>query len=118
DVGDGIYIFVFFFQAEDGIRDRNVTGVQTCALPILRDVTGATLAAVNAGRTRHSGAELGLSGELTDRLTGRLAWTWQDFRFDGEIGRASCRERVKILGVTVWIESKQVKHSRESDKMI
>src|SRR5699024_12005912 len=29
------YIFYFFFfQAEDGIRDRNVTGVQTCALPI------------------------------------------------------------------------------------
>src|SRR5699024_11434991 len=28
------YFCVFFFQAEDGIRDRNVTGVQTCALPI------------------------------------------------------------------------------------
>src|SRR5438067_8517972 len=27
-------VFDFFFQAEDGIRDRNVTGVQTCALPI------------------------------------------------------------------------------------
>ena len=26
---------IFFFQAEDGIRDRDVTGVQTCALPIL-----------------------------------------------------------------------------------
>src|SRR5699024_11342595 len=26
---------IFFFQAEDGIRYRNVTGVQTCALPIL-----------------------------------------------------------------------------------
>src|SRR6266705_2608131 len=26
----------FFFQAEDGIRDRTVTGVQTCAIPILR----------------------------------------------------------------------------------
>src|SRR5260221_9185476 len=26
--------FVFFFQAEDGIRDHCVTGVQTCALPI------------------------------------------------------------------------------------
>src|SRR2546425_12537340 len=26
----------FFFQAEDGIRDKLVTGVQTCALPILR----------------------------------------------------------------------------------
>src|SRR5207248_5393625 len=25
---------IFFFQAEDGIRDRTVTGVQTCALPI------------------------------------------------------------------------------------
>src|SRR5207249_5608588 len=31
------YYFFFFFQAEDGIRDRNVTGVQTCALPILAD---------------------------------------------------------------------------------
>src|SRR5207249_6918118 len=29
------FFFFFFFQAEDGIRDRNVTGVQTCALPIL-----------------------------------------------------------------------------------
>src|SRR5205085_4805885 len=28
--------YVFFFQAEDGIRDLTVTGVQTCALPILR----------------------------------------------------------------------------------
>src|SRR5207248_6702155 len=27
-------LFFFFFQAEDGIRDRTVTGVQTCALPI------------------------------------------------------------------------------------
>src|SRR6266516_4272407 len=30
-----IYYFFFFFQAEDGIRYRTVTGVQTCALPIL-----------------------------------------------------------------------------------
>src|SRR6266540_6161442 len=28
------FCFFFFFQAEDGIRDRDVTGVQTCALPI------------------------------------------------------------------------------------
>src|SRR2546430_3544424 len=28
------YLFFFFFQAEDGIRDLTVTGVQTCALPI------------------------------------------------------------------------------------
>src|SRR6266566_10139985 len=30
-----VIIFFFFFQAEDGIRDYKVTGVQTCALPIL-----------------------------------------------------------------------------------
>src|SRR5215469_6888494 len=30
----GNYLYVFFFQAEDGIRDLYVTGVQTCALPI------------------------------------------------------------------------------------
>src|SRR2546428_1873037 len=30
------YIFFFFFQAEDGIRDLIVTGVQTCALPIFQ----------------------------------------------------------------------------------
>src|SRR2546430_4753911 len=42
--------FFFFFQAEDGIRDLTVTGVQTCALPILMDTeafrefkTGLTL---------------------------------------------------------------------------
>src|SRR5699024_11667854 len=29
-----LIVICFFFQAEDGIRDRNVTGVQTCALPI------------------------------------------------------------------------------------
>src|SRR5208283_5789891 len=29
-----MFFFFFFFQAEDGIRDRDVTGVQTCALPI------------------------------------------------------------------------------------
>src|SRR5256885_7048213 len=31
-----VFCFFFFFQAEDGIRDYKVTGVQTCALPILR----------------------------------------------------------------------------------
>ena len=32
-----IVFFFFFFQAEDGIRDIGVTGVQTCALPILQN---------------------------------------------------------------------------------
>ena len=32
-----VFLCFFFFQAEDGIRDRLVTGVQTCALPIYID---------------------------------------------------------------------------------
>src|SRR2546429_7303369 len=35
-----IVLYFFFFQAEDGIRDVAVTGVQTCALPILIRSTG------------------------------------------------------------------------------
>src|SRR5256885_4168668 len=43
------YFLFFFFQAEDGIRDYKVTGVQTCALPISSSpnspsATGATVA--------------------------------------------------------------------------
>src|SRR5205823_7383468 len=34
DLLTGVCVFFFFFQAEDGIRDKLVTGVQTCALPI------------------------------------------------------------------------------------
>src|SRR5207249_8381164 len=37
---------LFFFQAEDGIRDRNVTGVQTCALPISFPTSSAPRATV------------------------------------------------------------------------
>src|SRR2546427_12858960 len=41
---------VFFFQAEDGIRDLTVTGVQTCALPILVDeVSDPGVAATKLG---------------------------------------------------------------------
>src|SRR2546429_4502312 len=35
-----VLCFFFFFQAEDGIRDVAVTGVQTCALPIYRTADG------------------------------------------------------------------------------
>src|SRR5689334_16430410 len=51
-----VYLFFFFFQAEDGIRDGTVTGVQTCALPISWDTSrtaggssGGSAAAVAAG---------------------------------------------------------------------
>src|SRR5256885_12849999 len=42
--------FIFFFQAEDGIRDYKVTGVQTCALPIFTFI-GPTLAEARWSQT-------------------------------------------------------------------
>src|SRR3712207_8716381 len=44
-------IFFFFFQAEDGIRDIGVTGVQTCALPILHVFGSASVEAAYVADT-------------------------------------------------------------------
>src|SRR3712207_9010151 len=38
-----LFLMIFFFQAEDGIRDIGVTGVQTCALPISKILVDLTL---------------------------------------------------------------------------
>src|SRR5690348_18119587 len=40
------FFFFFFFQAEDGIRDGRVTGVQTCALPICNESFTASCIAI------------------------------------------------------------------------
>src|SRR6266508_3743348 len=48
--------WVFFFQAEDCIRDGHVTGVQTCALPISkRSASGSTRGTTRVRSTRTSG---------------------------------------------------------------
>ena len=57
----------------------------------LRDVTGAPLGAVNADDTTHFGIELGLSAQWTKAFTSRLAYTYQDFRFDGDAVRGNNR---------------------------
>jgi len=57
----------------------------------LRDLTGAPLGAVNAGDTRHFGVELGVSAHLTGALSGRLAYTFQDFRFQDDPVRGNNR---------------------------
>src|SRR3990170_1540324 len=63
-----LIIFFFFFQAEDGIRDDLVTGVQTCALPILDlDVSGRRVTAIGGGH----GLAVALQGilEYADIIT-------------------------------------------------
>src|SRR5690606_40390028 len=46
--------FFFFFQAEDGIRDFHVTGVQTCALPILATTSSRGRRPARLSRCRRS----------------------------------------------------------------
>src|SRR5205823_12267373 len=69
----------FFFQAEDGIRHKLVTGVQTCALPISRRL--------ERQRPRFA--------RLRPLRRARLRRPVVGDRRRREIGRASCRERVE-----------------------
>src|SRR2546430_17441082 len=59
---------IFFFQAEDGIRDLTVTGVQTCALPVVRTAAFALVAAFGA-----FGRSLGALGRSLGPLGGAFA---------------------------------------------
>jgi len=51
----------------------------------LRDPSGVPLGAVNADDTTHFGVELGLAGQITNEISGRVAYTYQDFRFDNDL---------------------------------
>src|SRR6266540_6462534 len=62
-------VFVFFFQAEDGIRDRDVTGVQTCALPISR-----SLRSRRRRRTRRPAPTGGTGARWDTRARSRGRW--------------------------------------------
>src|SRR5690349_22077371 len=88
-----VFFFFFFFQAEDGIRDLYVTGVQTCALPIWHGVDHAAPADLQA-------RFIELGKQLLEIALDRTKPGWFGGRvehphsFKWEIGRASCRERV------------------------
>src|SRR5690625_6467625 len=61
-------VVTFIFQAEDGIRDGHVTGVQTCALPILSAIAEVPDADSNDAVTRAALTErLGLQIERADQ---------------------------------------------------
>src|SRR2546430_3726980 len=61
-----IFFFFFFFQAEDGIRDLTVTGVQTCALPISSFIFGENFISEAAADPRVECAG-GVHGAAADR---------------------------------------------------
>src|SRR5256885_11436647 len=87
-------IVFFFFQAEDGIRDYKVTGVQTCALPIL-----AVGIKPNVALARTAGLDIGRGIQVDDHMVTSdpsILAVGECVEHRGscyEIGRASCRER-------------------------
>src|SRR2546429_3971335 len=96
-VSDGMGAFFFFFQAEDGIRDVAVTGVQTCALPISFLDELATRYRVYAPELPGYGESTG--EELLEDMLDFALHGWDVVAALGldrphQIGRASCRERV------------------------
>src|SRR3712207_9200726 len=70
-----------FFQAEDDIRDIGVTGVQTCALPILAELTGAKI-------VQHNNSKLEKDIAVADGDTIEIGSIRLRVLF--KIGRASC----------------------------
>src|SRR5207253_11362415 len=108
----------FFFQAEDGIRDGHVTGVQTCALPI----SVRTLGRWYDDEIRLDDADSALAGrrftatftnEPIDLVLQRIALT---LGLRVEIGRASCRERGEVSGNTVEVKNQQKKHTKSQTR--
>src|SRR5207253_6981939 len=94
-------LFFFFFQAEDGIRDGHVTGVQTCALPIYFDYARR----VEIRRED----ELGELARAFNQMASTVHASQQSLE-QIEIGRASCRERVSIRVVARALKKKS--HSK------
>src|SRR5699024_11231133 len=94
-----VVVLVFCFQAEDGIRDRNVTGVQTCALPIsIASISASPMprvvtAGVPMRRPEVTKGEAGSFGTVF-----LLAVMRTSSRRASKIGRASCREGAEGVG--------------------
>src|SRR5437867_9598660 len=91
-----IVYFFFFFQAEDGIRDRTVTGVQTCALPICSGRKIALCSSNEQVSRSYRSPARNCTGVIFPEkrnldLASRRRCSPSEWR---KIGRASCRERV------------------------
>src|SRR5256885_11543113 len=88
----------FFFQAEDGIRDYKVTGVQTCALPISCLLAGCERSATTAAPLPANQIS-SVPTKVQPKLPTIKVWLGSqelvtEIAVSDQIGRASCRERV------------------------
>src|SRR2546430_11620973 len=81
--------FFFFFQAEDGIRDLTVTGVQTCALPISREPTRRGCRDAPARNLRAPGARWPRDRSGGERLAGGAARGAPRWPAGASLGRAT-----------------------------
>src|SRR5438046_4880949 len=97
-------VLFFFFQAEDGIRDWSVTGVQTCALPILNAASYVAVLVALALMRLPPGERPRTAQALGAGFLSGLRYVWGApalrnllLLLGVEIGRASCRERVQVL---------------------
>src|SRR5256885_9589835 len=87
----------FFFQAEDGIRDYKVTGVQTCALPILPGHDRTEVGQLRVIDTQKRGDVFVHRAKVVNGRApqpGEAVRVSVDVDRRKQIGRASCRERV------------------------
>src|SRR6266496_5463834 len=86
--------FFFFFQAEDGIRDLYVTGVQTCALPILEQATAEVVARHRTARfaaaSRAADLCCGIGGDLVALAGGRSVLAVDSDPLALRVARANC----------------------------
>src|SRR5262249_56805110 len=85
-----VWCFCFFFQAEDGIRDWSVTGVQTCALPICHDHRPShRVRSLSAAPGARGAAGPGLPSRLDlDRAPSSVVGDRSEERRVGEEGRS------------------------------
>src|SRR2546430_11153289 len=93
----GLCCCFFFFQAEDGIRDLTVTGVQTCALPISPPgfrLLQAKLFPRRQECDRFANAPLARFRSFSHMNPNDEVTSVGGCQLPKEIGRASCRERV------------------------